>query len=235
MVSKKYPVLYDRQFEKYIGQFMRALGGFQVEDGVERNGSKNTRKVGVVYGAMDRVVASYLSSRNDHLVNSRLPVIGVNMSAITPTTDDRMSPYWNEPIAYTNDQDKQVSLHRTLGQGFSLSLEATLYASSTSELFMLLEQLLLVFNPRLVIQSGTDIANSDYITSVSLESIQPELIYPLGQGTQECAITLGFTIPVRLRYPLDRNKTVVERIIANVMEGDKEDNQKIFEEIIDGE
>lgn len=232
MTTKKYPINYDRQFEKFIGQFMRAISGLQVENGVERNGSKNTRSVDVVYSTMDRVVASIMAKRNDHKVNSRLPIIGVNMTGLTPTQDARMSPYWNEPITKRRIQANPTALHRMVGPRFIMSMEASIYASSTSELFMILEQILLIFNPRLVIQSDTDLVNSDYITSVSLDSIQPEITFPLGQGSQECVMVLGFSIPIGLRYPVDRDKNVVDKIIANVLYegGDK----PIFTEIIDG-
>ena len=236
MSTKSYPVLYDRQFEKYIGQFMRAISGLQVENGVERNGSKGTRRVDVVWGGMDRVVASIVAKRNDHLVNSRLPIIGVSLSGLVPSPENRVSPYWNEPMPKRRIQaspEKPSALHRMVGNVFIMNLEASIYASSTSELFMILEQLLGIFNPRLVIQSDTDAANSDYISSVTLESIQPEITFPLGQAAQECMMTLGFAVPVRLRYPMERDKEVIERIIANVMK--EGDDRPIFTETIDGE
>lgn len=236
MSTATYPVRYDRQFEKYIGQFMRAISGLQVENGVERDGSKNTRRVDVVWGGMDRVVASIMSKRNDHLVNSRLPIIGVSLSGIVPSAEGKVSPYWNEPIPKRRIQsppDKPTALHRMVGSMFIMNLDASIYASSTSELFMILEQMLAIFNPRLVIQSDTDIVNSDYITSVSLESIQPEITFPLGQSSQECMMTLGFSVPVRLRYPLDRDSEVLEKIKVNVMK--EGDDKPIFTEIIDGE
>lgn len=236
MSTATYPVRYDRQFEKYIGQFMRAISGLQVENGVERSGSKNTRRVDVVWGGMDRVVASIMSKRNDHLVNSRLPIIGVSLSGIVPSAESRVSPYWNEPMPKRRVQsppEKPTAINRMVGSMFIMNLDASIYASSTSELFMILEQMLAIFNPRLVIQSDTDIVNADYITSVSLESIQPEITFPLGQSAQECMMTLGFSVPVRLRYPLERDSEVLEKIKVNVMK--EGDDRPIFTEIIDGQ
>lgn len=235
MTSKVYPVVYDRQFEKYIGQFMRAISGLQVEHGVERNGTKGTKRVGVVWGAMDRVVASIISKNSDHGVNQRLPLIGVSMSGITPNVAARQSPYWKEPITKRRLglSDPPTAVERIVGQAFIMNIEASVYASSTSELFMIVEQLLSIFNPRLVIQTDTDAANSDYITSIDLESIQPEITYPLGASSQECMMTFGFSVPVRLRYPLNRDKEVIETIIANVMmDGD---DKPFSTEIINGD
>lgn len=235
MSTKVYPIVYNRQFERYIGQFMRAISGLQIENGVERNGTKDPRRVPVVWMAMDRVIASLMAKRNDHQVNSKLPMIGVNMSGLAQVQDSRMSPYWNEPIPKRRMENGKphTAIQRLVGQQFLMSLDVAVYASSTSELFMILEQLLLIFNPRLVIQSDNDAINSDYITSITLDSIQPEITFPLGQGSQECIMNLGFSMPVRMRYPVDANKEVIDKIIANVMVDD--DDKPIFTEIITNE
>lgn len=235
MSTKVYPIVYNRQFERYIGQFMRAISGLQIENGVERNGTKDPRRVPVVWMAMDRVIASLMSKRNDHQVNSKIPMIGVNMSGLAQVQDSRMNPYWNEPIPKRRMETgvPHTAIQRLVGQQFVLTLDVSIYASSTSELFMILEQLLLIFNPRLVIQSDNDAINSDYITSITMDSIQPEITFPLGQGSQECVMNLGFSMPVRMRYPVDNNKAVIDKIVANVMfEGD---DRPIFSEVITNE
>lgn len=236
MKSKTYPVRYDRQFEKFTGQFMRALSGIQIEHMGKDPSSTVKRRVGVVWGAMDRVVSGMMSNKSDHLVNQKIPLIAVNLSGIVPDASQRRNPYWNEPIpkrSLQKNDPKKTALSRIVGQSYTLTYEVNVLASSTSELFMIVEQLLMLFNPRLVIQSDTDIINADYITSVELESVQPDITYPLSQSSQVCVMSLGFSVPVRLRYPADRDSEVVEKIIANIMK--EGDDVPVFTEEILGE
>ena len=56
-----YKFLTDNQIRRATGQFMRAMSGFQVSDGPDDSGV--TKRVPIVYGELDRVVAQLIGNK----------------------------------------------------------------------------------------------------------------------------------------------------------------------------
>lgn len=233
MSTKVYPFRYNKQFAKYIGQFMRALSGFQVQDGVERGGEILTSRVPVVYGNMSRIVASILNKRSK-LTNQKIPLIAVNLLSIEPDLLNKRSHIHKDEIG-----SKKVDLpvgkkvvERIFGPSFILGMEASIYASSNSELFQILEQILLVFNPRVTINIDNDAFNSDYITDIALTSISPDIQYPMGTESQEVMLTLSFSVPVRLTYPIGFNDNLVTDIMTNIKDDTGEGEIDLIDDVV---
>jgi len=211
------------QLEKYIGQFMRIFSGFQVEDGVERNGTKNRKRVPVVYGNMSRITASIMTNR-DHLSATTLPIMAANMIGLSPDPNNKKTPHHRDERsmrAGTNNTRYDV-IDRLTGPAFLMNMELSVYASSTTELFDIIEQILLIFNPRVAIQTSSSVVDSSYITDVSLVEIRPEIQYPMGTESQVIVMTLVFELPVRLKYPQGFNDKIIEQIVQNVKTSDNE-------------
>jgi hypothetical protein len=220
-MSSLYPYRNGEQFKKYIGQFMRVFSGFQVKDGVARGGEVRTKRVPVVYGSMSRVVANVLTKKS-RFVAASVPVLAVNMTGIQVDQENKPNPYHTDKVSKhmigSND-----TLERKLGPAFILPMDVSIYASSTTELFEILEQILLIFNPRVTIQVDTDAHNADYITDITLVGIQPEIQTPLSTQKEVIMLTLNFEVPVRLRYPhgIDTDSVILE-ITNNIIDESEE-------------
>lgn len=212
------------QLEKYIGQFMRIFSGFQVEDGVERDGTRNRRRVPVVYGNMSRVTASILTNR-DHLSAKTLPIMAANMIGLTPDRENKKTPYHRDErsLRVVPEYERYDVVDRLTGPAFIMNMELSVYASSTTELFDIIEQILLIFNPRVAIQTSSSLVDSTYITDVSLVEIRPEIQYPIGTENSAVVMTLVFEVPVRLKYPQGFNDKIISQIVQNVKSADSED------------
>lgn len=202
------------QIERYIGQFMRVFSGFQVQDGVSRSGGEPlTKRVPVVYGNMSRIVASILNKR-DFMSNNSIPMIAVNMVSLDPDPNNKRSPHHKDERNVKSSSGSVIN--QLSGPAFMMSLETSVYASSTTELFEIIEQILLIFNPRIAIQTSSDLYDSNYITDIALTGIQPEIQYPIGTEQPVVTMTLRFEVPVRLKYPRGFSDNIIEQIIANV-------------------
>lgn len=201
------------QIERYIGQFMRVFSGFQVQDGVERNNQLLTKRVPVVYGNMSRIVATILNKR-DFLTNNRIPMIAANMISLEPDPNNKRSPH-HVDIRNVKSPNGAV-LNQLSGPAFIMNMELSVYASSTTELFEIVEQILLIFNPRVAIQTSSDLYDSKYITDIALTSIQPEIQYPMGTEQPIVTMSMTFELPIRLKYPRGFSDNIIEQIIANV-------------------
>lgn len=203
------------QLERHIGQFMRVFAGFQVSDGVQRDGSYLTKKVPVVYGNMSRIVASILSKR-DFLANPTLPMMAVNMSGLSPDLDNRRTQHYRDERVVSKPDGNLGVLERITGPAFIMNMELSVYASSTTELFDIIEQIVLIFNPRVAIQTSSDLYDADYITEISLTGFQPEMMYPMGTDSPVVMMTLQFDMPMRFKYPKGFGDKIIDQIIANV-------------------
>lgn len=235
MSNKVYPYFYDRQFESYISQFTRIFKGFQYNTGNnEANGDPILATVPVYYGAMDRIVASILTKREPNFSHRKLPVIAVNLSSIADDLNARRVKAHKDELVY-NDGTQKGTL-RKVGKGLILSLEINILASSQIELFSIVEQILLVFNPRVTIQFSSDALDVDNKTEVSLQSVQSEISYPLGTEKSTVSIGMEFEMPVRLEYPRKDAADFINQIEKTIYTGDYEEaNMEAMSEVIEDE
>lgn len=230
-----YPFRYNKQIERYLSQFKRVMSGFQVRDGVERNGTDNPRQVKVVYGSMSRVVAAVFNRKE--FTNNSLPLIGMHLTGIEKDIENKRNHHHVDHVAYRNADGDPKAYRRLIGPALNLSVQVDIYASSHEEMFSILEQILLIFNPRVTIQIDNSVFNSDYITEIHLESISNDVNYPTGTDRQVVMQSLTFRLPVRLSYPSDLDASVIQQITARII-ADSNDGlgeEIISEEIITGE
>lgn len=233
-----YPFNYDKQFEKYLSQFGRVFSGFQVPERYDHeiNPDIGLRRVKVVYGGMSRIVATILNKR-DSFSNKTLPFIAFNLSGIEQDQENRKNNHHVDHVVYKDANGIHRAYERLMGPAYTMNIEVSIYASSADEMFSIMEQIMLIFNPRVTIQVDNAIQNSDYITEIELESINNEINYPMGTDQRIVQQTMNFRVPVRLRYPQDNNASFIEEIRARILQESAEglDEFVISEEIITGE
>ena len=221
-----YPYREGRQFERYISQFARIFKGFQYD-----SGDGVIKRIPVVYGNMSRIMAGILS-KNDVHQNNRLPIMAVNMSAVNLDATARRPKHHIDTVSNIAQPDPSLrkASERLIAPGFIMDMELSIYASSTTELFNILEQILLIFNPRITIKVGTNVASGNYLTEVSLESITPELQYPMGSERNIIQLSLNFSMPIRLTYPHDLQDSIIQQINTNII--DENNDKSILEDQI---
>ncbi|MCI4410583.1 MAG: hypothetical protein JHC38_02795 [Thiotrichales bacterium] len=211
-----YPFTAGNQIKTYISQIMRVFSGFQYDKGDGTLG-----RIPLVYGGMQRVVAGVLSSTGNIHQAQRAPIMALNMSGIELLAEGKRSPLHEEYVPnLAVDPTARTAASRIIGPSFQLGIELGVYASSITELFEIVEQILLIFNPRVTINVDTTVASGAYLTEISLVSIEPEISYPLGQDASVAMITLNFSVPIRLRYPHGNDDIIIKSITSNVMSSD---------------
>lgn len=216
-MSNLYPYRYGKQFERYLSQFGRVFSGFQVQDGVARGSSYDpyTRRVKLVYGSMSRIVATILNKR-ESFTNGTLPMMAFNLTGIERDIENKKNSRHVDHVSFRNTVGDIQAYERLMGPAFIMNIEVAIYASSTTELFSLIEQILLIFNPRVTIQTDTSVFNPDYLTEIELESIDNEINYPLGQEARVVQQSMNFRVPVRLSYPTNTDASFIEDIRARI-------------------
>lgn len=231
-----YPYNYNKQFERYLSQFKRVMSGFQVRDGVERDGEIHSRRVKVVYGSMSRVVSKVFNRKE--FTNAALPIMGMHLTGIEKDQENTRNYHHVDHVSYERVDGEKKAFRRLIGPAFTLSVNVDIYASSHEEMFSILEQILLIFNPRVTIQTDNSIYNSDYLTEIILDSISNDVNYPTGTDAQVVMQSLTFRLPIRLAYPVDMDASIIEQITARIVAESGDglgEGEVIYEEVITGE
>lgn len=198
---------YARQLANHILQFMAVLSGLQIEVGENDNlGESRLVDVPVRYGSGDRVVEHILSENTGNKM-VRLPVIAVAISALESSSEDRsgvdqVHRRAHMPYGGSFPDDVRVVYQRK-NTRIKVGLTAYIVASNVDSLLQLAEQILLVFNPTIEIQTTDDALNSAKIAHISLESINwEEQSFP---GTEKRLVQLpmNFSFVAPLSAPIN--------------------------------
>lgn len=209
-----YPYRESKQLKTYIGQFMRVFSGFQMPTSLKKDGTpESLKRIPVVYGTMDRITASVMSKNQDHFTNFRIPIIAVNMEGIELDNVNKMPRTHIDTVA---SPDRTGGYERLMGIPMIMNMTVDILASSNEELFGILEQILLIFNYRVTIQIDNKAVNANYLTEITLASVDNQIQYPLGGDKRVCSMGLRFTVPVKLRYPSSENIKIIDTIRENI-------------------
>ena len=166
---------YDGQIRRYVTQFMRIFIGFkyQAGDGEERS-------VPVMYGDLTRQVASIIRENsenklptvpriacyitglemNTNMLSDATYVSKVNIRERYYDTDSTGEP------AYTGAQGAGYTVERLMPTPFKMTMRAEIWTSNADQRLQLLEQILILFNPSLEIQTTDNYLDWTSLTTV---------------------------------------------------------------------
>lgn len=218
---------YDGQIRRYLTQVVRLLSNFVV-----KYGDGTLVRVPVMYGDQDRQAASIINQNSENAVASA-PRIAVYISDLDLSRDrlgdstyvgklnirERGIDYTDpdNPV-YTNAQGNNYTVERIMPTPFDLTLKVDIWSTSTDQKLQILEQILMLFNPSLEIQT-TD----NYIdwTSLSVVELQDVVFssrsVPVGTNSAIDIATLNFKTPIWLSPPTKIKKLgIITNIIANI-------------------
>lgn len=209
---------YDRQLRSYLQQFCCIFQGMMVSTGEHPDGVKLIQ-VPTIIGNRDRVVAGLM---NDNTMNKliSLPIMSAHMSGLdlAPELRKGISVVDNRtymPAGGVLPEDLKV-MSRVMPIPYMMQLELGIYSSNTEQLHQILEQILMIFDPCVQIQTSDAIFDWTKITFVELTGISNEENYPIGTDRRIINWTLSFSMPIYITPPANVKKNVVETVVANI-------------------
>ena len=222
---------YDEQIRRFLLQFARIFSNFQVEYGRNEEGRNDTLvRVPVRYGDSSRQAQTIIQQNSANelpstpLMTFYITDLKYNRSMIqepnfVSTIAVRQRTYDSMTDTYETTQGNAFSIDRLMPVPFELTLKLDMWTSNTNQKMQLLEQILVLFNPSLEIQSTDNYIDWSSLTTVYLEDINWSS-RTIGAGNTEAAIdiaTLTFRLPMWISSPAKVKKLgVVERIIASI-------------------
>lgn len=209
---------YEGQLKNYLLQFCHIFTGLKVQTGKGESGQSEFISVPVVMGNRDRVVAA-INAGNTQNRPFSLPCMAVHMTGLQLSTqrtgvgvvDNRV--FLPQGGVYPDDLR---TVTRVMPIKYTMAVELSICASNTDQLHQILEQLLVLFDPVLQIQTSDAAFDWTKITSVELVGINNEENFPSGGDRRLINWTLQFELPIYISAPMDIKDELVRKIIITI-------------------
>lgn len=227
---------YDAQIRRFLVQFIRIVSNFEVEFGADRDGGKTLQRVPVYYGDPSRQGATILRGNSENVL-SAVPAMSAYISGFTYAQDRVQEPsfvskmnirernYDPDTGLYGNQQGDSYTIERLMPVPYNLEVKLDIWTSNTEQKMQLIEQLAVLFNPSLEIQS-TD----NYIDWTSLSYVQLSQVLwtsrtvPAGAEEPIDVATLTFTMPIWISAPAKVKRLgVIQKFVGSIY-----DEQGVF-------
>jgi hypothetical protein len=222
---------YDGQVRRFITQFMRMISNIQVEFGRDRNNVIALQRVPVYYGDSSRQVAAILKNNSENTL-SAVPAMAVYVSGLTYDRERVQDPSMVSSVRlrerkydpatgeYTNQQGDIVTVDRPMPVPYKLTLKTDIWTSNTEQKLQLLEQLMVLFNPSMEIQSSDNYVDWTSLTVVTLTDVSwSSRSVPIGAEEPIDIATMTFEIPIWISAPAAVKKYgAIERMITNIFD-----------------
>lgn len=215
---------YDRQIRRYLTQIIRMLSGFSYKDG-----KGNLVQVPVMYGDLTRQVASIIRDNSENKIPSapRMSVYITELAMDTARLSD--SSYVNKVnireravdsngIEYLRKEGKNYTVERLMPTPYDLTVNVDIWTTNTDQKLQLVEQILMLFNPSLEIQTTDNYIDWTSLSVVNLENVTwSSRSIPTGTESEIDVATLTFKTPIYISPPVKVKKLgVIQNIITAI-------------------
>jgi hypothetical protein len=217
---------YDGQIRRYVTQFMRVFIGFKYQAG-----DGDERLVPVMYGDLTRQVASIIKDNSENKMPT-VPRISCYITGLELDTSRLADSTFVSKVnirertyqdvagqrVYGTEQGAGYTVERLMPTPFKLRVKADIWTSNTDQKLQLLEQMLILFNPSLEVQTTDNYVDWTslsviYLTSTNFSSRS----IPQGTETDIDIASLEFEMPIYISPPTKVKKLGVVRAVINNM------------------
>lgn len=219
---------YDGQIRRYVTQFMRVFIGFKY-----KAGDGEERQIPVMYGDLTRQVASIIKDNSENKMPT-VPRIACYITGLEMDTNRLSDPTFISKIhirerrftdaggtrEYTGAQGGSYTVERLMPTPFKLTMKADIWTSNTDQKLQLLEQILVLFNPSLELQTTDNYIDWTSLSAMYLNTTTfSSRSIPQGAESDIDICSLEFEMPVFISPPAKVKKLgIVQSIVANVMD-----------------
>src|SRR5210317_145672 len=215
---------YDGQIRRYITQIVRLMSNFSYKDG-----SGSLTEVPVMYGDITRQVGHILRDNSENKIPSapRMAVYVTGLEMDTTRLADssyvnklniRERAYDADGQEYLNTEGKNYTVERLMPTPYTLSLNVDMWTTNTDQKLQIMEQILMLFNPSLEIQTTDNYVDWTSLSVVNLENVTfSSRSIPIGTESEIDVATMTFTTPIYISPPTKVKKLgVITHIITSI-------------------
>lgn len=227
MASKNLDYWYDEQIKRYLLQLVRVFSNFQVRE-YTSNGV-NYNRVPCRYSDASRMVSLLLKNNSENILNN-VPQITVGVQSIQPARDRAQDPFlqdtqqvaereWDaQNGVYTSNQGNLYTTKRYMPVPYNLTIQVDIWTSNTDQKLQLLEQIFVLFNPSIQLQSNDNPLDWSSVFEVEMTDIQwSSRSLPQGVDEQLDIATLTFAVPIWISPPAKvQRQKIIQQIVNDI-------------------
>ena len=215
---------YDGQIRRYITQIVRLMSNFSYKDG-----KGNLTQIPVMYGDLTRQVANIIRENSENKIPSA-PRMAVYITGIEQDVNRlsdssyvnklniRERAYDENGQEYLNTEGKNYTVERLMPTPYQLSVNVDVWSSNTDQKLQILEQILMLFNPSLEIQTTDNYIDWTSLSVVNLTGVTfSSRSIPAGVDSEIDIATLNFQTPIWISPPVKVKRLgVITQIIQSI-------------------
>jgi hypothetical protein len=219
---------YSGQTRRFLQQFIRILSNFQVSMGNDDTGNATLMTVPIYYGDSSRQVATILRNNSENSLAS-VPAMSVYISGWRYDQKRMQEPFFvskmnlryrdvDENGQLTSTVGDAVTVERLMPVPYNLTIKVDIWTSNIEQKLQLLEQIAVLFNPSLEIQSTDNYVDWSSLTYVTLTDTNfTSRTVPVGTEDPLDIASLTFELPVWFSAPAKvKNMGVIQKIITSL-------------------
>jgi hypothetical protein len=234
---------YDEQIRRFLLQFARIFSNFEVAYGRNQAGVNDTLvRVPVRYGDSSRQAQTIIQENSANNLPST-PLMTFYITALEYDRPRMQEPYFVSNIqvrqrtydsdtdTYETTQGNAFTIERLMPVPYKLTINLDIWTSNTNQKMQILEQIVVLFNPALEIQSTDNYIDWTSLTVCNLERVNwSSRTIPINAENPIDVATLTFSIPIWISSPAKVKKLgVVERIVASVFDAQGDASNAILD------
>jgi hypothetical protein len=215
---------YDGQIRRYITQIVRLMSNFSYKDG-----KGNLTTIPVMYGDLTRQVANIIRENSENKIPSAprmaVYITGIEQdlnrmadSSYVNKLNIRERAYDANGQEYLNTEGKNYTVERLMPTPYQLSVNVDIWSSNTDQKLQILEQILMLFNPSLEIQTTDNYIDWTSLSVVNLTGVTfSSRSIPSGVDSEIDIATLNFQTPIWISPPVKVKRLgVITQIIQSI-------------------
>ena len=217
---------YDGQIRRFVTQFVRVMSNFSYKDS-----AGTLRKIPTSYGNLTRQVAHILRDNSENKVVSA-PRVSCYITGLEYARDRVQNPTHVSKVhlrerdynpatgEYLDTQGPGYTVERVMPVPFSLQMKCDIWSTNTDQKLQIMEQMLVLFNPSLEIQSTANYVDWTSLSLIELQNVNfSTRSIPQGADTEIDIGELTFTMPIWITPPARvKQLGVIEKIVMSVFD-----------------
>ena len=216
---------YDKQIRRYLVQIIRVFSNFTV-----KHGDNTLHQIPVMYGDPDRQAAVIMRQNSENVVQA-VPRIAVHITGLQLDRSRLGDSSYVSKLhfrerdvdgnEYTANQGRNYTVERLMPTPFKLTVKVDIWASSTEQKLQIMEQILVLFNPSLEIQSTDNYIDWTSLSLLDLTDLTwSSRSVPVGNDSPIDISTLTLESPIWISPPVKVKKLgVITNIITSIYDG----------------
>jgi len=228
---------YSGQIRRFLQQFIRMLSNFQVELGKDRNGNKTLLRVPIYYGDSSRQAATILRNNSENSMAS-VPAMSIYISGLRYDQKRLQEPFHVSKVQvrergvdydgnFTENSGDMITVERLMPVPYLLTLKCDIWTTNTEQKLQLFEQIAVLFNPSLEIQSSDNYVDWTSLTYITLTDTNfSSRTIPMGTEEPIDIATMTFELPIWISAPAKvKRMGVIQRFIASIWDATSIDHE----------